>query len=187
MDYPGCMARVEQITEKAQLAPEFHYLYDRIAQSRGQVGGPYSILLHTPAVADKVDALSASLRADSQLTPQEFVLAALGVARARDCLFVWSVQAPAARRVGIADAVITAIRDRASTGLSDDQADVVNYVGQVTAANRVDQKLFDRLKNRHGARWLVELTAVAGHFGLISGINNAFEVPSSPSGDSLPI
>jgi 4-carboxymuconolactone decarboxylase len=94
------MARIEHITDKAQLAPEYHYLYDRIAQARGRVGGPYSILLHTPAVADKVDALSASLRAETQLTPQEFVLAALGVARARDCLFVWSVQAPAARRIG---------------------------------------------------------------------------------------
>jgi 4-carboxymuconolactone decarboxylase len=181
------MARVEQITEKAQLAPEFHYLYDRIAQARGQVGGPYSILLHTPAVADKVDALAASLRADSQLTPQEFVLAALGVARAKDCLFVWSVQAPAARRVGLSDAAINAVRDRASTGLSDDQADLVNYVNQVTGGNRVDQAVFDRLKERHGPRWLVELTAVAGHFGLISGINNAFEVPPSPSGDSLPV
>jgi 4-carboxymuconolactone decarboxylase len=92
------MAGVEQITNKAQLAAEHHYLYDHIAQSRGQVSGPYSILLHTPAVADRVDALSASLRADSLLAPQEFVLAALGVARAMDCLFVWSVHAPAARR-----------------------------------------------------------------------------------------
>jgi len=181
------MARVEQITEKAQLAPEYHYLYDRIAQARGQVGGPYSILLHTPAVAERVDALSASLRADSQLTPQEFVLAALGVARAKDCLFVWSVQAPAARRVGLAEAAITAVRDRTSTGLTEDQADLVDFVTQLTSGNRVDQAVFDRLEGRHGARWLVELTAVAGHFGLISGINNAFEVPPSPSGDRLPI
>ncbi|HLZ31097.1 MAG TPA: carboxymuconolactone decarboxylase family protein [Chloroflexota bacterium] len=181
------MARIEQITEKAQLAPEYHSLYDRIAQARGQVGGPYSILLHAPAVADKVDALAASLRADSLLTPQEFVLAALGVARARDCLFVWSVQAPAARRVGISEAAIAAVRDRTATGLSDDQADVVKFVGQVVGGPRVDQQVFDRLKERHGERWLVELTAVAGHFGLISGINNAFEVPPASSGDSLPV
>ena len=123
----------------------------------------------------------------TQLTPQEFVLAALGVARAKDCLFVWSVQAPRRAAGGDLDAVITAVRDRAETGLTDDQADLVSYAGQVTGGNRVDQALFDRLEAAHGARWLVELTAVAGHFGLISGINNAFEVPPSPSGDSLPI
>ena len=57
----------------------------------------------------------------------------------------------------------------------------------VVAANRVDQAVFDRLSQRHGTRWLVELTVTAGHFGLISGINNAFEVPPSPSGDQLSV
>ena len=181
------MARVEQITQKAQLAPEHHALYDRIAQARGQVGGPYSILLHSPGIAEKVDALSAALRTDGQLSPAEFVLAALAVARAKDCLFVWSVQAPNARRAGVSDAAIAAIRDRQTTGLSEDEADLVRFAQQASGANRVDQALFDRLKDRHGARWVVDLTVTAGHFGLISGVNNAFEVPPSPAGDTLPV
>ncbi len=181
----GVMARVEQITDKAQLAPEHHALFDRIAQARGQVGGPYSILLHSPGIADKVDALSAALRTQAQLTPAEFVLVALVVARTKDCVFVWSVQAPAARRAGIPEEVIAAVHDRATDPLSEDQRDIVDYVGQVAATNRVDQGVFDRLVQRHGARWLVELTTVAGHFGLICGINNAFEVPPSPTGDKL--
>ena len=180
------MARVEQIIDKAQLAPEHHALFDRIAQSRGAVGGPYSILLYSPGVADKVDALSAALRAESQLTPSEFVLVALTVARAKDCLFVWSVQAPAARRAGVPEEVIAAVHDRATDALSEDQRDIVEYVSQLAGASgRVDNAVFDRLVARHGVRWLVELTTVAGHFGLICGINNAFEVPPSPTGDKL--
>jgi alkylhydroperoxidase family enzyme len=115
------------------------------------------------------------------------VLAALGVARAKDCLFVWSVQVPNARRAGVSDAAIGAIRDRQTSGLSDDQADLVSFAQEVVARTRVDQGLFDRLQARHGARWLVELTATAGHFGLISGINNAFDVPPAPGEDRLPI
>src|SRR5215470_2784036 len=125
------MARVEQITDKAQLAPEHHALFDRISQSRGAVGGPYSILLYSPGVADKVDALSAALRAESQLTPAEFVLVALTVARAKDCLFVWSVQAPAARRAGVPEEVIASVRDRSSDGLSEDQKDIVSFAQQL--------------------------------------------------------
>ena len=181
------MARVEQITEKAQLAPEWHPLYDRIAQARGRVGGPYSILLHSPGVADKVDALSAALRAESQLSAEQFVLVALSVARTKDCLFVWSVQAPNARRAGVADEVISAIRDRTDGSLSQDQADIVSYAQQVVSANRVDPAVFERLTRAHGTRWLVELTVTAGHFGLISGINNAFDVPPSLGGDALPV
>jgi hypothetical protein len=47
--------------------------------------------------------------------------------------------------------------------------------------------LFERLKERHGVRWLADLTVAPGHFGLISGINNAFEVPPNPEGDQLPV
>src|SRR5215468_9450274 len=97
------MARVEQITDRAQVSDQWHPLFDRIVAARGRVAGPYSILLHAPAVADRVDQLSAALRSDTQVSAAEFVLTALAVARAKDCLFVWSVQAPAARRAGVAE------------------------------------------------------------------------------------
>jgi len=181
------MARVEQITDKAQIPTEWHPLYDRIAAARGRVAGPYSILLHAPAVADRVDQLSAALRADVEVSTADFVLTALAVARAKDCLFVWSVQAPAARRAGLSDDVINAVRDRSSAGLSDDQTDIVSFAQQLAGANRVESGVFNRLRECHGVRWLVELTTIAGHFGLICGVNNAFDVPPSPAGDTLPL
>jgi 4-carboxymuconolactone decarboxylase len=182
----GAMARVKQITEKADLAPEYHPLFDRIAAARGRVAGPYSILLHSPAITDKVDALSGALRSESKLSAQEFVLAAVAVARAKDCLFVWSVQVPNARRNGVSEEAIAAIGQRRPNGLSPEQADLVSYAQQVASQSRVDQAVFDRLKERHGVQWLVDLTVTAGHFGLICGINNAFEVPPAPDGAQLP-
>src|SRR5215207_8611473 len=181
------MPRIEAITEKQQLAPEHHALYDRLVQARGRVAGPYSMLLHSSEIADNIDALSSSLRNESSLSAQEFVLAALAVARAKDCLFVWSVQAPNARRAGVADATLDAIREGNLSSLDAPTADLVAFVQQVVGGNRVDQDLFERLNASRGARWLVELTATAGHFGLISGVNNAFEVPPSAGGDVLPV
>ena len=52
--------------------------------------------------------------------------------------------------------------------------------------NRVDQAVFDALKEKHGAQWLVELTAIANFFAFVSGICNAFEVAPPPDGDKLP-
>ncbi|MBV8087604.1 MAG: carboxymuconolactone decarboxylase family protein [Chloroflexi bacterium] len=179
-------ARIPQILDKAQLPPDYQPVFERVAASRGRPGGPYSILFHNPPVADKVDALSQTLRTDSGLTPADFTLTALAVARAKDCLFVWSVQAPGARRAGVSDEVINAVGQRQTKGLSEDQADIVAYARQVAASNRVDQAVFDRLRERHGVPWLVGLTTVAGHFNLICGVNNAFEVPPSPEGDALP-
>ena len=101
------MARVTQTTEKAQLDPQFHPLYDR-------------------------------------------------------------VQAPNARRADVSDAVINAIRDRSSSGRSEDRADIVSFAQQLATGSRVDNATFERLKDRHSVRWLVELTATAGHYGLIT-------------------
>ena len=179
------MARIEQITDKTQVAAEWQSLYDRIVAQRGRVAGPYSIMLHAPAIADRVDRLSAALRAEAEVSAAEHVLTALAVARAKDCLFVWSVQAPNARRAGLTEEAISAVRERQSNALTEDQVDIVSYAQQVVSGNRVDAQTFNRLKERHGERWLVELTVIAGHFGLICGINNAFEVPPSPQGDKL--
>lgn len=181
------MARVEQITDKSQVSAEWHPLFDRIVAQRGRVAGPYSIMLYAPALADRVDQLSGALRSDAEVNAQEFVLAAIAVARAKDCLFVWSVQVPNARRSGVSEEAIAAVRDRTTVGLSDDQRDIVSYATQLVTSNRVDAQTFESLKQRHGVRWLVELTIVAGHFGSICGINNAFEVPGSPQGEVLPV
>jgi 4-carboxymuconolactone decarboxylase len=181
------MARVEQITDKAQIPSEWHSLFDRIVAQRGRVAGPYSIMLYAPALADRVDQLSGALRSDVEVTAQEHALTATAVARAKDCLFVWSVQVPNARRAGVSDEAIAAIRERTTVGLSDDQRDIVSYATQLATASRVDAATFERLKQRHGVKWLVELTMIAGHFGLICGINNAFEVPASSNGEVLPV
>jgi alkylhydroperoxidase family enzyme len=93
---------------------------------------------------------------------------------------------PNARRNGVSEEAIAAIGQRRANGLSPEQADLVSYAQQVTAGSRVDQATFDRLKERHGVQWLVDLTVTAGHFGLICGINNAFEVPPAPDGAQLP-
>ncbi len=181
------MARIKQILDKSDLPAEYQPVFERVTQSRPHGGGPFSILFHSPAVADKVDALAAALRGNSELSPQQFVTAVLAVARAKDCLFVWSVQAPNARRAGVTEETISAIRDRQPAGLDADTAALVSFAQQISAGNRVDQATFDALESRHGARWLVELTTLAGHFGLICGINNAFEVAPAPDGDKLPV
>jgi hypothetical protein len=62
----------------------------------------------------------------------------------------------------------------------------VTYTRQLMRTNRVDQAAFDTLLKRHQAQWLVELTAAANYFALLSGMVNAFEVPAPPDGDRLP-
>jgi hypothetical protein len=60
-------------------------------------------------------------------------------------------------------------------------------VRQLLRANRVDQAVFDSLKERYGVAWVVELTGLIGHYGNVSGLLNAFEMTPPPDAEQLPV
>jgi 4-carboxymuconolactone decarboxylase len=100
---------------------------------------------------------------------------------------VWAAQVGAARRAGVAEATIDLLRAKGDPqALAADERDVVNYTRQLIRTNKVDQALFDRLKDRHGVQWMVELTGAANYFAFLCGMVNAFDVPAPADGDKLP-
>jgi 4-carboxymuconolactone decarboxylase len=120
--------------------------------------------------------------------PPQRELAAITAAREKDSLYVWAAQEGNARRAGISEATIAAVRERRDAkALSPGEAAIVTYVQQLMRHNRVDQPSFDALKDEYGVPWLVELTTMAGYFGMLAGVVNAFEVPTPEGGDALPV
>jgi len=182
------MARIPIIEEKAQLPARHHPVFDRIAQSRGRVAGPFAVLLHSPEVADRAAHLGAYIRFESALPPPERELAVITVAREMDCLYEWAAHAREARKAGVREEAIAAIRDRrAPAGLTADEAEVVEYARQLLRAHRVDEALFGRLQERLGLQGLVELTATVGYYAMIACTLNAFEVTPPAAEDRLPV
>ena len=107
--------------------------------------------------------------------------------REREAAYVWAAQVAAARRNGLREEVIDLIRAKGDPGtLAPEEKEIVTYVRQLMRTNRVDQPVFDALRTRYGVPWLVELTAAANYFALLSGVVNAFEVAPPPDGDKLP-
>ena len=84
--------------------------------------------------------------------------------------------------------VIDLIRAKGDPGtLPAEEREIVTYTRQLMRTNRVDQAVFDALAKRYSVQWLVELTAAANYFALLSGLVNAFEVAAPPDGDKLPV
>ena len=181
------MPRIAPVTGKSDVPAEYHGVVDEVLKVFGNIRGPFSILLHSPKLAERLLKLVTFNREDNIVEPKLRSVAILSAVREREAAYVWAAQVGAARRAGVAEEVIDLIRaKRDPAALPDEERDIVTFVRQLMRTNRVDQAVFDRLQKRHGTQWLVELTAAAGYFGMLSGVVNAFEVAASPDGDKLP-
>ena len=186
---PLATPRVTPITRREQLAVAYRPVFDAIAEGRGgSIRGPFPYLLYSPELCRRHLAVGSYLRYHSQVKPEPRELAIIATAREKDCSYVWAAHAPGARKAGVSEATVVAVRDRGDlAGLPAGERDVVDYVRQVWRRSRVPQPLFDRLRDQHGVTWLVELTALVGHYGIVSGILNAFEVAPTPDAEPLPL
>ena len=105
------MARLPPITGKTEVAAKDHGIVDGIVASRGAVQGPFTMFLHAPELAGRLAHLGAYVRFEGSLDMRARVLAAMTVAREFEAVYVWGAQTGAARRLGVPEATIAAIRD----------------------------------------------------------------------------
>ena len=180
--------RVSPIQSRDQVKPEDQAVFDTVAAVRGTVRGPSSIVLNSPALAAEHVHLSRFFMSGTQVQQRELELAVCATAREKDCRYVWAAHVAGARKVGIGEATIAAVRDRGPVaGLDATEAAVITYVRQLLRENRVEQGVFDQLQKQFGAAWLVELTALVGHYGYLAGILNAFELLPAADAEQLPV
>ena len=181
------MPRIAPITGKADVPAEHHAVVDGVLKVFGQIRGPFSMLLHSPKLAERILSLVKFFRDESVVEGRLRSLAILTAVREREAAYVWAAQVGAARRAGVREEAIDLIRAKGDpTKLPEGEREIVTYTRQLIRTNRVDQAAFDALLKRHNPQWLVELTAAGNYYGLLCGIVNAFEVAPPPDGDKLP-
>jgi 4-carboxymuconolactone decarboxylase len=182
------MPRIQQVTDKSQVAPAYHHVFDGVMEVFGQIRGPHSILLHSPAMDEHALKLGNYFRYDSVCKSPQKELAIITGVREKDCLYVWAAQVGAGRRAGLREEAIDVVKNRGdSSTLQLEEREIVDYVRQLVRHNRIDQATYDALHQRYGAQWLIEMTAVVGYYGMLAGVVNAFEVPPPEGGDVLPV
>ena len=182
------MPRIDLVAGKSDVPAEYHAVVDDVLQVFGQIRGPFSVLLHSPRLAERVLNLGNFFRSNETVVePTDRSLAILVAAREREGAYVWAAQVAAARRAGVREEAIDLIRAKGDPArLPAEERDIVAYAQQLVQKNRIDQAAFDALKQRHDVQWLVELTVATNYYGFLSGVVSAFEVPPPPDGDQLP-
>jgi 4-carboxymuconolactone decarboxylase len=181
------MPRIAEVTEREALPADQQPIFDAIAESRGRVGPPFSVLLNSPEVAGRIAHLGAYLRFDSSISAHDREIAILATAREADCSFEFAGHARLAREAGIREEAIEALRTRADLdAFSADEALIVGFSQQLLREHRVDAGSYEAVRARLGDAGLVDLTALLGYYTMLACSFNAFEV-GSPEGElSLP-
>src|SRR5207302_9835739 len=167
------MARLPSITGKDQVAAKDRETFDSIVASRGAVQGPFTMFLHSPEVAGRVADLGAYVRFEGSLDMKVRVLAAMTVAREFEAMYVWGAQTGGARKLGVLEEAIAAIRDNHSRGVRPKDAQIIDFTRQLLRRHRVDDATFKAMQSRFGNDELVQLTTAIGYYTLLSMTVNA--------------
>src|SRR6202035_5144702 len=179
------MARLPSITGQDQVPAKVHAIFDSIVASRGAVQGPFTMFLHSPEIAGRVAHLGAYVRFEGSLDMRVRVLAAMTVAREYEAMYVWGAQSGGARRLGVPESTITAIRENHSRGIPPEDAQIVDFTRLLLRRHRADNVTAQAMLARFGNDEFIQLTGAIGYYSLLCMTVNACELEAAPGAEVL--
>src|SRR5271165_4347368 len=181
------MARLPPITSKDQVAAKDQPIVDAIVQSRGALQGPFTMFLHCPELAGRLAHLGAFVRFEGSLDMRVRVLAAMTVAREFEAVYVWGAQTGGARRQGVPEMTIAAIRENHSRGVPPEDAEIVEFTRQLLRKHRIDEASTKALQGRLGNDGFIQLTGAIGYYSMLAMTVNACELEAGPNAEVLKV
>jgi 4-carboxymuconolactone decarboxylase len=181
------MARLPPITNRDQVSEKDRAIADAIAQSRGAIQGPFTMFLHCPELAGRLAHLGAFVRFEGSLDMRVRVLAAMTAARELDAVYVWGAQTGGARRLGVPEATIAAIRENHSRGVPPEDAEIVEFTRQLLRRHRVDEATVRSLQKRFGNDGFIQLTGAIGYYSMLAMTVNACELEAASGAEVLQV
>ena len=183
------MARIPLVS-RDQIVSTEQSAYDAFMASRqGRPNvGPYSLLLHMPEMAQRLEALRTYLRDEASLSQKLQELVMISVAREMGCAFIWYAHAAPARQAGLRDDIVDNIRDRRPlTNLAPDEQTVVDFTRELLQQRKVSRPTFDAATARFGQRGVMTLTNLVACYAVLAYNMNTYELeaPTHPTEKAL--
>jgi 4-carboxymuconolactone decarboxylase len=162
-----------------QMTEEQRDLHDLIAKqrSRGQVQGPFAVMLRAPDVCERVAEMVNHLLQETRVPLTLKELAIITIARQYTAQYEWYVHAKRAKEVGLDDTVIDAIRHcRRPDFNSFNESLVYDMTMEMVEKRQLGDALYASAMDAFGDAALVELVALIGFYVMIAVFLVSFEV-----------
>lgn len=165
---PESYSRLPALT-RDQLDPEGQRAYDLVVGDGPRpVAGPAAVSMYSPKVAEAFHTLNQYLRNDGVVPARYYEVAILHAAWEFEQAYEWSAHEPAARRVGVPDAVIDAIKyDRELEGLEKKDELIIRLGRALFRDHEVDSALYAEVVEQFGQQGMVELVTIMGDYVMV--------------------
>ena len=142
------------------------------AGPRGEVRGPFIALIHNAELASRIQALGEHLRWKTKLPPKLVELAVLVTARRWTCQHEWFIHVEHARKAGLDEQAIAAIREGREPRLQGDDALVYAFCREAHATGKVGDAAFNGVVERFGREGALDLLALNGYYSMMAMVLN---------------
>jgi 4-carboxymuconolactone decarboxylase len=177
------------MADAGKLSDAQSVVYEKIVSGkRGKLVGPLRVVLHSPELADRWQALGEYLRFETALPTHIAELAIIMTGRYWNCQVEWVIHSAIAEEAGLTPDVIDAIRDARPPKFDDSlQSEIYEYTRELLEFGHVSDEVYRNLLELIGVAKLVELTAVVGYYSMVAMTLNAHDVPLPEDEKSLPL
>jgi 4-carboxymuconolactone decarboxylase len=124
--------------------------------------------------------LGAYVRFEGKLDHRVRVLAAMTAAREFDAVYVWGAQTGQARKQGVPESTITAIREKHSRGVPSDDAQIVDFTRDLIRKHRADDANHEGASPALRRRTVHRADRTIGYYSMLAMTVNACELEANP-------
>jgi 4-carboxymuconolactone decarboxylase len=179
--------RMGRIPPEKYTAEQKKVAADIVAGPRGEVRGPFQVLLRSPGLAGPVQQVGAYLRFKCPLEKRIIELVTIMAARHWSQQYEWFAHSQHALEAGVRPEIVDAIAEgRRPSGMAKGEEVAYDFVNELLTTKGVSDKTYERTIAQYSESGVVDITGIVGYYSLI-GMQMNVARTQMPEGKPLPL